>query len=448
MILKDNFFLFFLIGLSANLGYAQPDWPGIKSNASFTVLDEGYAMPYLLDINVGGWEDGLYMTRDGNYLFSTYLPLDAFSWINDLILDPFCFDFHPYYRGPLLGIDTITNIFGCEKFMQSDIVIAQRMEGSLAFNTWSASNMQESFSFDGGAQGVLLNADTFDLFVFTKDGIGTMNTDIMLMRNVPVNPFSETAVPIFATEEQEDNPHIERLNDSTLVLFFDRERFIYYAMSYDNGELWTEPILIPTVLNDQAPYDVQPHLWNDGENWWVYFCANNDSDLRCIFRSKQMLADDWENWDTPELIIAPNFDIPGYGTVFGVGEPTVSEWGDLSFVVVYGDVSSGDSTDVFDCDPWFMPRIDSPLSGIKEEANAHLLPRIYPNPVNDQLTLDFRTNEVEEVEVVCYSVLGEVMFKRIVSDELNCIDCTDLVSGMYFLQVDANSPYLLKFIKN
>jgi hypothetical protein len=82
---------------------------------------------------------------------------------------------------------------------------------------------------------VCFNADTFDVFVYTKDGPGTQNTDIMFMKNVPVNPNTNNAVPILSTTAQEDNPHIERLNDTTLLLLFDRERYIYYALSYDNG---------------------------------------------------------------------------------------------------------------------------------------------------------------------------------------------------------------------
>jgi hypothetical protein len=157
--------------------FAQPNWPAIKSNATFNVADTTYNSPLLQPINVGGWEDGLFITRDGKHLFSTYLPLDAFSWINDLLLDPVCFNFQPYYRSPLLGIDTVTNIFGCSNYMHSDIIISSRPDTSQPFSPWSNSNLQTSFSFDGGAHGVLLNADMFDVFVYTKDGSGTQHED-------------------------------------------------------------------------------------------------------------------------------------------------------------------------------------------------------------------------------------------------------------------------------
>ena len=94
---------------------AQPNWNAIKANATFIVPDTNYSAPSIQSVNVPGWEDGLYITRDGKHLFSTYLPLDAFSWITDLQANPICFNFDPYFRPPLLGIDTVTNPWGCPR---------------------------------------------------------------------------------------------------------------------------------------------------------------------------------------------------------------------------------------------------------------------------------------------------------------------------------------------
>ncbi|MBL7884846.1 MAG: exo-alpha-sialidase, partial [Bacteroidia bacterium] len=324
---------------TSTVSFAQPNWPAIKSNATFIVADTSYGTPYIQPLNVGGWEDGLYITRDGKNLYSTYLPIDAFSWLFDLVLNPICFDFHPYYRPPLLGIDTLTNTFGCAKFMQSDIIISSRADTSLPFSSWSSSNLQTPFSFDGGAQGVLKNADTFDVFVYTKDGVGTQSVDIMFMRNVPVNPNTSTAVPILSTPAHEDNPHIERLNDSTLVLIFDRDRYMHYSLSYDNGTTWQTPVLITNVLNDQAPYDVQPHLWHDGTDWWVYFSADNSSFVRGIYKSKQMIPNDWNSWGPKQLVIESGPVLGGHGAIYGIGEPSLTQWGDISFAVVYGNIN-------------------------------------------------------------------------------------------------------------
>lgn len=432
----SGFLLTFIFVQFSTFSFSQPDWPAIKSNATFNVPDPAYGEPYLQANHVPGWEDGLYMTRDGMQLFSTYLPVDVFSWLGDFVLDPVCFDFHPYYRPPLLDIDTITNVFGCEKYMQSDIVLASRDLPTDSFELWDSSNLQEAFSFDGGAQGVLGEDNTFDLFVFTKDGIGTSSTDIFFMQDVPRNPTSETAEPIFVTEGQEDNPHIERLDDTTLVLLFDRDRYMYYALSYDNGDSWEEEVLIPTVLNDQAPYDVQPHLWNDGADWWVYFCAEDEDGIRSIFKSRQTNVNDWGNWDEPELVIGPNFIIPELGYIYGIGEPTLSEWGDLSFVVVYGNHELPDSTDAYDCDPWFLPRIDSPLSSLKEEQALNSIIKVFPNPANDQLKIELDETVPTGIEIQMLNPLGQICSRKIYQGNVETLDVQYLPPGLYFVRVE------------
>lgn len=426
---------------------AQPNWTAIKANATFTVADTNYDAPYIQPINVGGWEDGLFITRDGKHLFSTYMPLDIFSWYYDLVLDPICFDFLPYFRPPLLNIDTVTNIWACPNFIHSDIITASRADTSLPFDPWMSSNMQSSFSFDGGAQGVLKNADTFDLFVFTKDGIGTQSTDIMFMRNVPVNPSMATADTILSTPDQEDNPHVERLNDSTLVLLFDRARYMYYSMSYNNGTTWQPPVLITNVLNDQAPYDVQPHLWNDGTDWWVYFCANSVGGIRGIYKSKQMVANDWNSWGPKELVIEGNMVIPGgSGLIYGIGEPTLTQWGDLSFVVVYGNTGLSDTTDVFDCDPWFLPKKGSPLAtSIKTDKKRPEL-EVFPNPSSAIVNIRYATSKVTSVKGAVFNSLGILQKEFEIQGSMQ-LNIADLPAGIYFIRLLDGSGLQLKFVK-
>jgi len=431
---------------NATILLGQPNWPAIKSNATFQVPDRSYGTPYLQPLQVAGWEDGLFMTRDGLHMFSTYLPLDAFSWLNDLLLDPICFNFRPYFRPPLVGIDTVTNIFGCPNFMQSDIVISSRTNTTKLFTAWTSSNLQTPFSFDGGAHGVLLNADTFDVFVYTKDGPGTQNTDIMFMKNVPVNPSTSTAKPILSTKAQEDNPHIERLNASTLLLVFDRDRFIYYSLSYDNGSTWQTPRLITKILNDQAPYDVQPHLWHDGTDWWVYFCADNSNSIRCIYKSKQLIPNNWDSWGPKELVIEPGSIVGGHGTIFGVGEPTLSQWGDLSFVVVYGNTTFSDTTDVFDCDPWMLPKIGSPLTSFVSSSEIENQIHVFPNPANDCITICL-PNIVKKEKAQITNAIGVLLMEVTITENVIKINIDDLSKGIYFIKTTNNPQTNRRFIK-
>jgi len=423
---------------------AQPNWNAIKANATFIVPDTNYSAPSIQSVNVPGWEDGLYITRDGKHLFSTYLPLDAFSWITDLQANPICFNFDPYFRPPLLGIDTVTNPWGCPNYMNSDIVITERTDTALNFNAWHQSNLHTPMYFEGGACGVLKNSDTFDVFVYTKDLGDSLHMELKMMRNVPVNPSNNSEFTILSSTGQEDNPHIERLNATTLLVFFDRDRYIYYSLSYDNGSTWQTPVKITNVLNDQAPYDVQPHLWSDGTDWWVYFCADNINGKRCIYRSKQQIANDWNSWGARELVIEPDVITSGSGLIFGVGEPTLTQWGDLSFVVVYGNNTLSDTTDVFDCDPWILRRKNSPVNTSIAQSYQPSLLHIYPNPASDNIEVDIQPKSTIEI----LNIEGQLIKSLKLTDGKTDINISGFARGVYIIRARTDKGILVKnFVK-
>lgn len=428
---KIHFTLFIVIIsiISCTKTKAQPDWWTIKSNATFIVPDPSYDTPYIQPLRVGGWEDGLSISRDGLMLYCLYMPMDVMSLYSDFALNPVCFDFHPYYREPLFGIDTITNPWGCPNFFQADIVYSFRTSIYEPFIAWFPSNMAMSVSTEGAPQAIPKNVDSLDLFVYSRNGDGTQDMDIMLMKNVANNPNQTTAVPIVQSQQNEDNPHIERISASQLVLLFDRERYIYYSISNDNGLTWQTPIPITNVLNDNAPYDVQPHLWNDGSNWWVYYCAQNPANKRCIYRSKQQIVNDWNSWGARELVIEPDQITGGAGIIAGIGEPTLTARGDLSFVVIYGDPNSTDTTDVYDADPWFLPKRWTGITEMGQDAPGL---NCYPNPSYSFFNIEISTNE--EVDLKVCTMLGkEILHKKILARER--IDVSSVLDGIYFVSV-------------
>lgn len=423
---------------------AQPNWIAIKSNATFNVPDTTYATPYIQPVNVGGWEDGLFISRDGLSLYSLYIPVDIFSFASDFVLNPVCFNFHPYFRPPLLRIDTLSNLWGCPNFIQADIVIATRPNGGVPFTSWTTSNMAMSVTTEGAPQAIPKNVDTADVFVYSRNGNGAQDKDIMFMKNVPNNPSQATAIPIVQTGQDEENPHIERLNDTTLLLLFDRSNYIYYSISNDNGISWQTPILITNVLNDNAPYDVQPHLWNDGTDWWIYFCAPNAEGKHSIYKSKQQIKDDWNSWGPKQLVIEPGNITGGYGTILGVGEPTLTKLGDISFVVIYGDLNSSDTTDVFDADPWFLPKSGSPLSINKALRKSNPTIDMSPSPATEILTVNSSGNEKELIQI--YNSIGLLMKETEIQHSTQ-INISDLPNGLYFIHLKNDSHQTYKFIK-
>jgi len=425
--------------------FGQPDWPSIKSNATFIVPDTSFDTPYIQPLNIGGWEDGLFISRDGLNLYCYFLPFDVFSLYSDWELNPICFNSQPYFRPPLLNNDTVSNPWGCPNFFQGDIIISTRANINAPFSAWQSSNLIRSISNEGAPCGVSKNADSLDVFVFTQNRNDTEDMEIMFMSNVPNNPSIESAVPILSTTGEEDNPHLERLNETTLLIIFDRDRYMYYSLSVDNGDTWQTPVLITQVLNDQSPYDVQPHLWNDGNDWWVYFCADNLQGKRCIYKSKQLISNDWDSWGPKELVIEPSIISGDYGTILGVGEPTLTQWGDISFVVIYGDLNSTDTTDVFDCDPWFLPKKSSPVSILEYSKINHYSLKLFPNPVSDILFITCLEEKILRANI--YNSLGQLV-KKVIIDKKTQIDVSNFSNGIYFVQSQEKPFENIKFVKN
>ncbi len=155
----------------------------------------------------------------------------------------------------------------------------------------------------------------------------------------------------------EDNPHIERVENDRLVLFFERNlhpenislKDIWYSTSEDNTKTWSEPVNL-AVINQygSAEYEhIQPHLYFDHSinNWYLYFATQHTDGKLDIFRSSR--GKSWADWGTPELVISA-------GNTLGVGEPTLTANGDLYFVVVYQREGDEDTYDGFDADPWYV----------------------------------------------------------------------------------------------
>jgi hypothetical protein len=159
------------------------------------------------------------------------------------------------------------------------------------------------------------------------------------------------------TAFHQDNPHIERWNPSNasdIVLFYESDNKtggagghdIWYSTSTDGGTTWTNPGNVTTV--NSANDDIQPHLYYDGSVWWLYWATTNPADGKLgIYRAQQGTVGNWDSWGAKQLVVSA-------GTTDGVGEPTLTSHGDLSFVVVYSN-PNGTSTDTYDADPWYLP---------------------------------------------------------------------------------------------
>jgi len=354
---------------STNVNPTGPDWPSVKTAIAPQVQVSGYGTPYPLDISTLGWEDGQNITPDGLTVYCFYSAMDllAFSFGDDAT-DPCAVG--AYLRGPFQSImssvpPSLAN--SCEQFANSDIVISNRNSVNDPFPEWSLSNVSFPGTLEGAPQ-VILNAsnpDIVDYFAFTylnPEPSNNSNTDdIAIYKNTSRNPtgnFELLPTPINGSQTTEDNPHLERITDSNLVLFFtssDRpdtkgDVDIFYSETQDGGSTWSA---VESVNFNSPLFEDMPHIWKDSLGvYWMYY-MNSDSN---IAKRKQSTPGDWKNWDNAETVIDK-------GNAVAVGEPTLTKWGDIAFGLIY-DAGTGfgtDKTNRYDDDVWILPKKGSPF---------------------------------------------------------------------------------------
>lgn len=333
-------------------------WEKTKANTSLDMfLISEFYLPEQLPIATMGWEDGLNISRDGLHLYATYFPADFLSFVlsGDTVED-----LQYYDRGPHYDMDFNTNpTSGSYPWYHSDIIYATRATVHDDFSAWQTSGMKRHSFSEGAVSAIFSDSNTIDILVFTSNEEYTAQNNIKVITNTTPDP-SGVGTFITTTDTSntssintnfiEDNPHIQRINASTLVLFFDSEdrpggaggHDIWYAESTDNGASWSTPMNVISI--NTADTEHQPHLYHDGSNWWLYFSAYHTDNKLSIFRAVQGAVGDWNSWGTPEIVI-------GAGNAAGVGEPTLTDNGDLFFVVVYENLD-GTAYDRYDGDPW------------------------------------------------------------------------------------------------
>ena len=340
-------------------------WEQLKADISPQMAEDfanSYELPFRQPLSAFGWEDGLHVSSDGLHLYALYYPGDLLAWtqffmanIDELELCELLGNtdyIRPYAE--TFEIDMNTNSLGCEDFINVDILYSNRISENSSFTEWQLSNIARPATVEGSPFPLFEEEDASkaNIFLFTRE------SGIWMIRNTTANPSGiEGAIRLPApinpetNEFNPDNPHLERLEDDRLLLVFEKYinsdiREFYYSHSQDNGENWDEPIKMNTISSELGKIE-HPHLYKDQEGqWWMYFSLNCD-----IYRAKQMEPNDWDAWVEAEKVIDK-------GNSNCVGEPTLTDDGDISFVVVYENKANGNNKDTHDIDPWYVHKIE------------------------------------------------------------------------------------------
>lgn len=339
---------------------AASGWDEVKRlQRPVCALKSLYEEPFCQPMASLAWEDGVYVSRDGLSLYTDYVQCDLFSFA---LSKPDMREVWRYQRGPSLGQDFFNPFNTGHPWIHGDVAVSTRTGRDEPFGPWHLTKMTGRVGNLGGvaAVGTIGKPGHYDFVAYTGDI--NSGVKIKLMRDVGQDlAGDEKGVMLpgnIKDKYHADNPHIERPGPSKpnhLVLFWDSDERpgmgqhdIFYSQSDDAGATWSGPFPVSSV--NSPGEEEQPHLFHDAATWWLYLTATNPQDGKLgIFRYRQSVAGDWNSWVGRELVV-------GAGTAGGVGEPTLTKDGDLSFVVVTINNAHGTPTDKYDCDPWFMKR--------------------------------------------------------------------------------------------
>lgn len=364
-------------------------WENIKDNAApVSLISAEYNTPQRLEnVSTLAWEDGVYISDDGLHLYSFYAPVSLFKfqqYVNSYSYIPpnVCAPVSDYIRGTILVgsdfeleppydlPDSVCN--HGNGIVHSEIAHASRATVNDNFSGWSRHAVSTDFVYDGGFSSVENGDSTFHL-VYSQATSSNQNDIYWVQSAASLDPASATPVALPApvnTNMQEDNPHIERISVTELILLFDNhykaggsgDTHISYSISTDNGASWGAPAIIASgTINDNTE-DLTGHLYQDASNdWWLYYTSNRDGKVEIwrIQHSNNNLIADFDNWNSASLekVIAAGSINGDIGTIEGVGEPSLASNGDLYFAVVYcKNIADQTGYDACDIDPWVATR--------------------------------------------------------------------------------------------
>ena len=425
------------------LGQAQ-NWTQIKDTIQPVIelpleFDSVYAQP-LANL---GWEDGLHISSDGLHLYCTYVPIDLLSFsLNGSLPNNYSTD---YDRGaPDFGMDLVTNPLNEPEWLHSDILYATRPNTASPFTTWTLANMARPF-YSEGAPTPAFSSGNMEYLLFTSNDNQSNNSDIWWIATNAVNPSGVgNALPApVATTFNEDNPHLHRIDANILLLYFDSDNLpgglgdidLWYSLSTDNGNSWGTPVNATSI--NTADKEHQPFLHRDLESgtWYLYYSANHTDGKLAIFRAAQNTPNDWNDWGSPELVVSA-------GNAAGIGEPTVTATGDLSFVVVVEDPDQTSMFNRFDSDPWFLRR---KVSTSIRETTLEETWSIYPNPAID--FLEIKTGNYRPKNVTIFNSLGGVVYHN--KWQTPRLDISALNPGVYLLSLQSEAGQsFTRFVKH
>ncbi len=96
---------------------------------------------------------------------------------------------------------------------------------------------------------------------------------------------------------------------------------------------------------------------------------------------------------------------------------------------------------MYDCDPWFLPKKNSPVNIDKSQYFSSFV-KVSPNPAKNYLNLTFEKNDYYSIRL--YASDGRLVMSETTNSNYLQINTSALQNGIYFLSVsnEKNSSVL------
>jgi hypothetical protein len=83
-------------------------------------------------------------------------------------------------------------------------------------------------------------------------------------------------------------------------------------------------------------------------------------------------------------------------------------------------------------------------NGIELNKDNDFVVSLYPNPATDKICIQTGLNNVKEIKISIYNVLGEIIFRKSTSNTGFNIPLDNFTKGIYFLRLDAGNKTVVK----
>jgi hypothetical protein len=273
---------------------SEIDWDAVRSN-DVAKTSEEWSEPKLHPVSSPGWEEGVYISGDGNELYYIYTDNDVFRSI-------FRFGY-PQKRGPIIDQNKSSTHclqpepHPCGKWPRADHFFTTNLNG-----TWSYPK-PHPLTQNGPIGGITLVGENKAYFMY---GFFDEERDIedigYAIKENGVWGEKIKIEEVSSLEHTDSDPFVTK-DDTEMFFWSERPSDEFakkniYRSTFENGK-WSEPQLLPKEINSDED-DMMTFLFEG----YLYFASARDDGMINIWKSERLGPN---QWGEATVVIDANF---------------------------------------------------------------------------------------------------------------------------------------------